>query len=142
MQRSSERMLTTHTGSLPRPADVRELVAGRDQREVRNNPEAGPRIQAAVEASVRKQVEIGLDIPNDGEMGRVGFSSYATERLTGFDGPKRPMVMQIDRQLFPEYFADLGPAGALRQLPSCSGEITWVGDEAIARDIATFKAAL
>lgn len=140
MQRSTDRFLTTHVGSLPRPPEILELVLGKDQREVSANPAARPRIQVAVHAAVARQIDIGLDVPNDGEQGRVGFSSYATERLTGFDGPPRPMVMQVERSLFPEFYASVGPP--LLEFPTCNGPIRWVGDAAIARDIEIFKTAL
>jgi 5-methyltetrahydropteroyltriglutamate--homocysteine methyltransferase len=82
-------------------------------------------------------VELGIDVPSDGEMGRVGFSSYVTERLTGFDGPPRPME-QVERTWFPEYFASAAPP----RFPSCNGKVTWRGREFIERDIALFRAAL
>src|SRR5689334_4045277 len=105
MKRSTQRVLTSHAGSLPRPPEVLELVEGRDQREVRAQPGADDSIQRAVDEAVRKQVELGIDVPSDGEMGRVGFSTYLTERLTGFDGPLRPM-QQLERSRYQEYFAD------------------------------------
>jgi len=137
VQRSEQRTLTTHAGSLPRPAVVLELVEGRDQREVRREPNADRVIQQAVGDVLRKQIDIGLDIPSDGEMGRVGFSTYVTERLSGFDGPLRPME-QVERSLFPEYFASL-PAP---RFPACNGPIEWRGPEFIQRDIATLRAAM
>ncbi len=136
MQRSTQRVLTSHAGSLPRPREVLDLVEGRDQREV----QASPVIQEAVNDVVRRQLELGIDVPSDGEMGRVGFSSYMTERLTGFDGPLRRME-QVERNQYPEYFASLPSPGA-PGFPSCNGPITWRGPEFIERDIATFRAAL
>ncbi len=137
MQRSTKRVLTSHAGSLPRPREVLDLVEGRDQREVRGRPDADKLIQQAVIDAVRKQLDLGIDVPSDGEMGRVGFSVYATERLTGFDGPPRRME-QVERSLYPEFFASL-PAP---QFPSCNGPIAWRGPEFISRDIAVFRAAL
>ena len=96
MQRSTQRVLTSHAGSLPRPPAILELVEGRDQREVRSRADADRLIQDAVNDAVHRQVELGIDVPSDGEMGRVGFSAYVTERLTGFDGPPRPME-QVER---------------------------------------------
>ncbi|MBV9581379.1 MAG: methionine synthase, partial [Chloroflexi bacterium] len=74
MQRSTDRILTTHTGSLPRPPELLELLEGRDQREARAQPEYERRVTEAVNDSVRHQMEVGIDIPSDGEMGRVAFS--------------------------------------------------------------------
>src|SRR5215468_1854351 len=88
MQRSTGRILTTHTGSLPRPAGLVQLVAGHEQREVRTHPAFASQVQAAVAEVVRKQAAIGIDVLNDGEMSKVAFSAYVTERVTGFDGPR------------------------------------------------------
>jgi 5-methyltetrahydropteroyltriglutamate--homocysteine methyltransferase len=143
MKRSDERILTTHAGSLPRPPEILELVEGRDQREVLAQAGSSEKIADAVRATVARQVALGIDVPSDGEMGRVGFSAYATERLTGFDGERRFMPVQVERSMFPEFYAET-TAGAGRgfSLPACNGPITWRGPEGIQRDIATFKAAL
>jgi 5-methyltetrahydropteroyltriglutamate--homocysteine methyltransferase len=142
MRRSTERILTTHAGSLPRPAAVLDLVVGRDQRTVREQADAAALIEQAVTWAVRQQVEAGIDIPSDGEMGRVGFSAYATERLGGFDGEPRPMRSQVERTLYPEFYADMAPPISGLQFPACNGPITWRGPEFIQRDIATLKAAI
>lgn len=143
MKRSTQRILTTHAGSLPRPREVLELVEGRDQREVLRQPGAAELISGAVASVVRNQVDAGIDVPSDGEMGRVGFSAYVTERLSGFDGEPRPMSGQVERSMFPEFYADVfaGPARGI-QFPTCNGPITWRGPEFIQRDIAIFKSAL
>src|SRR5437868_265038 len=124
MKRSTQRILTTHAGSLPRPAEVLQLVEGRDQRQVLAQPGAADLIDAAVRATVRKQADVGIDVPSDGEMGRTGFSSYATERLTGFDGAAQPMAPAVERTMFPEFYAEV-PAGPGRgfQWPACNGPI-------------------
>jgi 5-methyltetrahydropteroyltriglutamate--homocysteine methyltransferase len=141
MKRSTDRILTTHTGSLPRPPDLLQILEGRDQREARAQPEYAPRVEAAVKESVRKQIEVGIDIPNDGEMGRVAFSWYATERMTGFDGPGRSVMQRVEAQMFPEFYESMSVTPML-SLPSCNGPITWRGPEYIQQDIATLKAAL
>jgi 5-methyltetrahydropteroyltriglutamate--homocysteine methyltransferase len=142
MKRSTDRTLTTHAGSLPRPREVLDLVEGRDQREVLATPGADRVIGEAVKAVVRKQIQTGIDVPTDGEMGRVGFSSYATERLTGFDGERRPMQPQVEMGLFPEFYAEMALSPLRLQFPACNGPIAWRGPEFIQRDIATLKAAL
>src|ERR1700694_5773115 len=103
MKRSTDRILTTHAGSLPRPREILDLVEGRDQREVLMTPGTDQVIGDAVKSVVRRQVQAGIDVPTDGEMGRVGFSSYATERLTGFDGTPRPMPRQGEGGLFSQF---------------------------------------
>ena len=142
MQHSTERILTTHTGSLPRPPAILALVEGRDQRTVLATPGAASLIEQAVRTAVADQLKAGIDIPSDGEMGRVGFAAYATERLSGFDGELRPMPPQVERSLFPEFYADTVVTATRLQFPACNGPITWRGPEFIQRDIATFKAAL
>ena len=139
MKRSTERILTTHTGSLPRPPEMLEILEGRDQREARANPEYQPRVQAAVKRAVDQQVQAGIDIPSDGEMGRVAFSWYATERLTGFDGPRRSVMQRVEQDMFPEYYATVSSVGL--NLPACNGPITWHGPEYIQQDIANLRAA-
>jgi 5-methyltetrahydropteroyltriglutamate--homocysteine methyltransferase len=142
VKRSSERMLTTHAGSLPRPPAILELVEGRDQRDVRTRPGAAELIDDAVKTAVRRQVELGIDLPSDGEIGRVSFSAYATERLTGFDGSPREMPPQVERTMFPEFYADMASPRAGLPFPACNGPISWRGPEFVQRDINTFKAAL
>jgi 5-methyltetrahydropteroyltriglutamate--homocysteine methyltransferase len=143
VKRSDERILTTHAGSLPRTREILDLVENRDQRQVLAQPGASEKIADAVRAVVDRQAQVGIDVPSDGEMGRVGFSSYATERLSGFDGEPRPMLGQVERSMFPEFYAETGAGpGRGAQWPTCNGPITWRGPEFIERDIATFKSAL
>jgi 5-methyltetrahydropteroyltriglutamate--homocysteine methyltransferase len=140
MQRSTERILTTHTGSLPRPPEMLELLEGRDQRQARAQPEYEKRVAEAVSQAVRDQVQAGLDVVSDGEMGRVAFSWYATERLGGFDGPRRSVMQRVEPLLLPEYYAS--QPGFTLELPACNAPITWRGPTYIQRDIANLKAAL
>src|SRR5437879_650287 len=134
MKRSTERILTTHTGSLPRPADLLEILEGRDQREARAHPDYTRRVGDAVTQVVRKQVDTAVDIVTDVEMGRVSFSWYATERLTGFDGPPRSVMQRVEPLLLPDYYAAVPLAPF--NLPACSGPIAWRGPAYIEQDIA------
>jgi 5-methyltetrahydropteroyltriglutamate--homocysteine methyltransferase len=140
VKRSSERILTTHTGSLPRPPDLLEILQGRDQREARAQPNYAKRVTVAVGDAVRKQLDTGLDVVTDGEMGRVAFSWYATERLSGFDGPRRSVMQRVEPLLLPDFYQSM-PAVAF-ELPACSGPIAWRGPEYIQEDIANLKSAL
>src|SRR5207248_3703060 len=140
MQRSTARILTTHTGSLPRPTALVQMVAGHDQREVRTHPGFTSQVYAAVAEVVRKQADIGIDVLSDGEMSKVAFSAYVTERVTGFDGPPRPPAPQIEPRLFPEYYQSLAPLGPGNR--ACNGPITWRGEAYVQQDIATLQAAL
>src|SRR4051812_27087987 len=83
MKRSIDRILTTHTGSLPRPAEVLPILL---ESESTAAVAAGAVIRAAVKDAVVKQVAAGVDVVSDGEMGKPGFAHYVKDRLTGFQG--------------------------------------------------------
>ncbi|MGH2461943.1 MAG: cobalamin-independent methionine synthase II family protein [Chloroflexota bacterium] len=142
MKRSTERILTTHTGSLPRPDDLVSLLYARDKGEAVDEVAFERRVQEAVKEVIRKQVEAGLTVINDGEMGKVGYSTYVKDRLTGFEGEARGGSRLIEATQFPSYFQrTLGTMPAF-QRPACSGPISWKGDAGVRRDVATFRAAL
>ena len=84
MKRSTDRILTTHAGSLPRPADLLALVE-RDGPKAFDEPEAATRLRAAVGEIVRHQAELGIDVVDDGEYGKPSFVSYINERLGGYE---------------------------------------------------------
>src|SRR3954452_17101779 len=90
MKRSVDRILTTHTGSLPRPPDLREQLMRRDRGEPVDAPALDARVREAVADSVRRQVAAGVAVVNDGEAGKIGYSTYVTERLEGFGGEADP----------------------------------------------------
>jgi 5-methyltetrahydropteroyltriglutamate--homocysteine methyltransferase len=140
MKRSTERILTTHTGSLPRPPDLVQIVAGRDQREARADPGFEKQVKEAVVAVVRKQMGVGIDVINDGEMSKRGFSRYITERVSGFDGPARPMPPTIEAGMFPEFYDSI--AAVDEENATCNGPIAWRGDEYVKQDVANLKTAL
>jgi 5-methyltetrahydropteroyltriglutamate--homocysteine methyltransferase len=127
---STERILTTHTGSLPRPADLTDLA----------DPEA---VRAAVEETVRRQREAGIDVVNDGEASKPSYATYVTERLTGFDGELIRVQWPV-RGLadFSEYWERLRAGqGEYRGYPSCSGPVTYRDRTKVEADIANLKAA-
>ena len=84
MKRSTDRILTTHAGSLPRPPDILEKLAAKQQAAF-DEPAMAARLTGAVAEIVRKQVELGVDVVDDGEQGKVGFIPYINERLAGFE---------------------------------------------------------
>ena len=94
MQTSRERILTTHTGSLPRPPLLRDLLVKKDKGEPYDNAELARLTRDAVAAIVRRQAEAGVDVINDGEMSKPGYSTYVVDRLTGFAGhePAKPRL--------------------------------------------------
>ena len=107
--RSTERVLITHTGSLPRPPDLVQAIEGRDQRELREDPTFEGRVRKAVAETVRRQADVGVNIVNDGEMGRASFAAYITERVTGFDGERRPMPPSVESRMCPDYYQSVVP---------------------------------
>ena len=86
MKRSTERILTTHTGSLPRPPDLLTMIAARERGEPVDGPALAARVRTAVAEIVGQQVAAGVDIVSDGEMGKPSFATYITHRLAGFGG--------------------------------------------------------
>src|SRR5579884_1632744 len=142
MKRSTDRILTTHTGSLPRPPDLLARMGNLDQRGLNEDPAFRAEVRDAVRGIVEKQAEVGVDVVNDGEMGKVGYSTYVTERLTGFAGESRPIPPQVETRLVPDYYRDLAsPIGRLT-LPTCNGPIRYRGQALVQQDIADLKAAL
>ena len=89
MKRSTDRILTTHTGSLPRTAKVVELLLAEQQKPGARRAELTAAVREAVAYVVQKQVECGLDIINDGEQGRTDYTVHVLDRLTGYRGRKR-----------------------------------------------------
>jgi 5-methyltetrahydropteroyltriglutamate--homocysteine methyltransferase len=141
MQRSTDRILTTHTGSLPRPADLVPLLLAQAGGEAVDAAQMASRVREAVAEVVRKQVEVGLDVVNDGEVGKVGYSTYVASRLTGFEGVSRGLPSTArDRREFPDFFARL--SGAPRPpTPACTGPIRYRDLDAVQADLANLAAA-
>jgi 5-methyltetrahydropteroyltriglutamate--homocysteine methyltransferase len=142
MQRSTDRILTTHTGSLPRPDDLVSLLEGHDQREARSEPRFQERVSSAVKEIVQKQAAAGVTVVNDGEMSKVGYSTYLTDRVTGFSEQSRQSRPQVEAGHFPEYYQAHVTAGTMIRRPVCVGPIAWRGDEQIQQDVANLKSAL
>jgi 5-methyltetrahydropteroyltriglutamate--homocysteine methyltransferase len=142
MKRSTDRILTTHTGSLPRPAELIELLRQVDAGEPVDLAAFHTAVRDAVAAVVRKQVEAGIDIVNDGEQGKPGYSTYVKDRLTGFEGPSVSMIRRGENVDFPEWAERSAPGGANAfQRPSCNGPIAWKDFAAVQRDLDNLTAA-
>src|ERR1044071_6542403 len=101
MKRSTERILTTHTGSLPRPPDLVEMLRNRQGGQQADEQALAARVQSAVDAVVRKQVEAGIDAVSDGELGKPGSNTYVARRGTGFGGKTREPRPRADNEDFP-----------------------------------------
>ena len=139
MQRSTERILTTHTGSLPRPAGVPlpGTLAALGGEEATDE-----QIRDAVADTVRRQVAAGVDVVNDGEMSKPSYATYITSRLTGFESMPAPTVSLPEAEEFPEYFERLyrDIASAVSN-PSCTGPVEYRDTTQVERDIANLRAA-
>jgi 5-methyltetrahydropteroyltriglutamate--homocysteine methyltransferase len=152
MKRSTDRILTTHTGSITRPDDLIEVMREKENGRPYDRTAFDERVSRAVAECVRRQVEVGLDVINDGEQGKSGFASYQVERLAGFEavpsdgGPSMSGWKEVAE--FPEYYeryfrtnmfgAMLAPAKRM----ICRGPVSYIGQQAVQADIANLKAAL
>lgn len=143
MKRSLDRFLTTHTGSLPRPADlIRAMFAKEEGVEVDRHA-LDERIRQAVADTVAKQCQAGIDVVNDGEMSKPSYATYIKDRLAGFGGSSNSFVYQ-DLVDFPDLarrvFGD--PGRARRRTPACNAAIAVRDRDAARTDIANLEAAL
>jgi 5-methyltetrahydropteroyltriglutamate--homocysteine methyltransferase len=152
MKRSTQRILTTHVGSLPRPPDLLQMIQAKEQGEPLDTEAYARRVGSAVAEVVRKQAESGIDIVADGEVGRFGFIPYVNERLAGIEPRKSAgrgsnWAQSREYLAFPEYYqwASQMPGAAGRNPPTqwvCTGPIAYRGRDALQRDIGNLKAAL
>jgi 5-methyltetrahydropteroyltriglutamate--homocysteine methyltransferase len=140
MKRSTDRILTTHTGSLPRPWDLTTMLEALDGGTPPNAAAFDARVHQATSEVVKKQIDADVDIVNDGEQGKVGYSTYVRHRLTGFGG-ESAVAPRADWSDFPEAAArSERPSGISR--PACIGPIEWRDRGAIQKDITNFRSAL
>ena len=152
MKRSTDRILTTHVGSLPRPEDLRQTIMAKMQGEAVDPAAFTARVKSAVAETVRRQIDAGIDIVADGEQGRVGFIPYVNERLAGITpSPTAESANYWGRsrefQAFPEFYAwaasmpgTAGQTGRSRWI--CTGPVSYRGLAALQTDIANLKVAL
>jgi 5-methyltetrahydropteroyltriglutamate--homocysteine methyltransferase len=141
MKRSTDRILSTHTGSLPRPQALAAAIVEHDRGTLAAVEEASLRLQIreAVESTVLKQLRSGLDVINDGEASKIGYATYVRERLSGFEGKGRGLTIW-DLHDVPE-FAQRSLAGLDPMVPACTGPIVYQGRAALEEDIANLEAA-
>ena len=144
MRRSSDRILTTHTGSLPRPADLDQLIADREDGKEVDQAAFTKRVGQAVADIVVNQLLAGVSVISDGEMGKPGYSVYVKERLTGFGGTGRPLAI-TEMIEYPEVFEDFAgneAAGRVVKQPACDGPVSLRDPNAVLTDIAHLKSAV
>jgi 5-methyltetrahydropteroyltriglutamate--homocysteine methyltransferase len=147
MLRSEGRILTTHVGSLIRPADLLAFATARAEGKDYDQSKHEATLRDAVAAVVRKQVETGIDIVNDGEFGKSSWAAYILERLNGFDirqDQKQPLVwLGRDRERFREFFEremPLAITGSAAEV--CVAPVEYADHESIRRDLANLRAAV
>lgn len=142
MHRSTNRILTTHTGSLPRTAKVVELLLADDKNPGARRAELRAAVAEAVKYVVRKQVECGLDIINDGEQGRTDYTVHVLKRLTGYEGESAAPMGTGDEE-FPELAQILKQfASPFQHRPACNGPVGWQDWPAAEEDIRIAKDAV
>ena len=143
MKRSTERFLTTHTGSLPRPDDLIRTMFAKEEGVPVDGAALAARVRAAVAEVVRKQVDAGVDVVDDGEMSKPSYATYPKDRLSGFEGASHPLQYR-DLVDFPgmakRVFGD--PGRARRKTPACTGPITLRDARAGQLDADNLTAAL
>jgi 5-methyltetrahydropteroyltriglutamate--homocysteine methyltransferase len=137
MKRSTSRILTTHTGSLPRSLELQELLREREEQRSFDGNLFHAGVRNAVSEVVSRQQNIGLDVVNDGEQGRSQYATYVKERLNGFEGERlvrsRPRLDDAD---FPDYAATQTTMSSRNMpQPACTGPISWKDWPAVERDI-------
>jgi 5-methyltetrahydropteroyltriglutamate--homocysteine methyltransferase len=150
MQLSTDRILTTHVGSLPRPDDLFEMMLAKMDGKPVDERAYAERVRRSVADIVKEQVETGLDVVNDGEMGKPSFITYATQRLAGLEKREgtRPSPFSNTRETrdFPEYYqstvAEQVSARRRRALMVCTGPIKYKGHDQLKFDLDALKAAL
>jgi 5-methyltetrahydropteroyltriglutamate--homocysteine methyltransferase len=143
VKRSTDRILTTHTGSLPRPPDLIKTMFAKEEGVPIDPAALAERVRAAVADVVGKQARAGIDVVNDGEMSKPSYATYIKDRLDGFGGESHPLTYQ-DLVDFPELakkvFGD--PGRSRRRTPACTGPISVRDAEAANRDAANLRAAV
>jgi 5-methyltetrahydropteroyltriglutamate--homocysteine methyltransferase len=143
MLTSTERILTTHVGSLPRSDAVTHVLFARENREPLDDREATATISDAVREVVRRQVEVGIDVVSDGEMNKIGYATYIKDRVTGFDGdtPRAPGQDLVEFPRLLKKLAEMGHTAKYRR-PRCVGEIRVKDMRPLEIDIENMQAAV
>jgi len=143
MQRSTDRFLTTHTGSLPRPDDLVRMMYAKEEGVPVDAPALAIRIRAAVGEIVAKQREAGVDLVNDGEVSKPSYATYIKDRLNGFGGTGNTFVYQ-DLAEFPRLAARVfgDPGRSRRKTPACNAAISVRDPAAVQTDVDNLAAAV
>jgi 5-methyltetrahydropteroyltriglutamate--homocysteine methyltransferase len=143
MKTSTDRILTTHVGSLPRSAEVTEVVFAREREELRDELADARVITQAVAEVVRRQVAAGIDVVSDGEMSKISYATYITDRITGFSGdtPREPGLDLIEFPRILKKLADSGATAKYRR-PRCTAAIAVKSLEPVKTDVENLQRAV
>jgi 5-methyltetrahydropteroyltriglutamate--homocysteine methyltransferase len=147
MKRSTNRILTTHAGSLPRPPDILQMIRATARGEPVDEKKLAARVKEAVTEVVRKQADVGLDVIDDGEFGKPSFVTYVRDRLGGLEAHGvRPNAWLSSREAvsFPDYYkAQESASPRARQVQmACTSPLTYKGQAALKAELDNLKAAL
>ena len=150
MQRSTDRILTTHVGSLIRPQALQEFLRAKQSGKGYDEAAYQQCLTESVAAIVKQQADVGIDVVSDGEFGKsISWSQYVLERLGGFErrpftGGSNTFARGADRTKFAEFYAELDSHEKVATTMDSvvTGPITYIGAKELQRDIDNFKAAL
>ena len=150
MKRSTERILTTHAGALPQPADLKQMHTAQINGQSVDQGTFAKRVHEVVAQIVKKQLDCGLDIINDGEVGKSNFSRYARERLSGFverevkPADRASTIFARDMVEFGDYFDKRtgNNRGDNIKRVFCNGPLKYIGQQGLQQEIGDFKAGL
>jgi len=143
MRRSSERILTTHVGSLPRSQAVTDVLFARAAGQATESMQGDAVISRGIAEVVQRQVEVGLDVVSDGEMSKISYATYVSERLSGFDGdtPREPGQDLVEYPGLLRKLAERGATAKYRR-PRCVGPIAVKDLEPMRKDVANMRNAI
>jgi len=144
MKHSTDRILTTHVGSLPRPPNVVDMLFAQDADTLTDQAAFDAVMAQAVDAVVAAQIAAGIDIVSDGEMSKISYATYIRHRLSGFEPGEVPRAVPADLDAFPEYRDRLAARGGTPKYlrPVCTGPITVKNDAPLDTDLAHLRAAV
>lgn len=143
MKRSTDRILTTHTGSLPRPEGLLPLIEQKESGALRDLAAFNTAVKGAVGTIVRRQIECGVDVINDGEVAKPSYATYPKDRLSGFGGVTEGFLAPGDLADYPEFGSRLlgdSPVAKLKR-PACNAPVKYADRSALDLEIANLKAA-
>src|SRR5712692_7048620 len=144
MKRSTARILTTHTGSLPRPDSLLKLIEQKESGALRDKAAFDAAVKAAVGAIVRQQIECGVDVVNDGEVDKPSYATYPKDRLSGFGGVSEGFFAIGDLADYPEYGQRVFGQSAIAKLqrPACNGPVEYKDRAGLETELANLKTAI